>query len=87
MTQTSIAQPLDTSHYLMLTPGEVRTFARGGITVKLFAVAGGSFTRLDVRDAKGGIFVERSGTYQFEGHAILAYVAVVRWMLAQDFEA
>ncbi len=75
------------NHFYMLKPGETRTFERQdighGIVVKLFEVGGGSFCRLDVRDGRGLLLVERSGTYQFQTHAINAYIAVLRWLVAQ----
>lgn len=69
--------------YSMLRPGEIRTLQANGFTVRLFSVAGGSFTRVDTRDAAGRLFVERSGNYVFETDALRAYVAVARWVLAQ----
>jgi hypothetical protein len=83
MTQTSEARQIETSHFLTLAPGEVRTFEHGSFVVKLFAVGGGSFTRLDVRDRAGKLFVERSGTYVHETDALRDYIAVLRWLLAQ----
>lgn len=77
-------QGIESSHFAFLRAGEIREFRSGVFIVKLFAVSGGSFTRLDTRDAAGGLFVEHSGTYQFESDALRAYIAVLRWIVAQD---
>ena len=73
--------------YYTLAQGEIRTFthtvATGQeITVRLFSVAGGSFTRLDVR-SNGGLLPERSGTYQYESDALRGYIATLRWLIQQ----
>lgn len=80
MTQTSSTESYNL--YAMLTPGEVRTFHHEptGITVKVFAVAGGGFTRLDVRARSGGLLPERAETFQFETDALRAFAATVKWL-------
>jgi len=81
------APSISFSHYAGLAPGEVRTFAHTvatgqEITVSLFSVAGGSFTRLDVR-SNGGLLPERSGTYQFESDALRDYIVTLHWLIQQ----
>jgi hypothetical protein len=85
-TQTT-TPTIPASHYIGLKPGEVRTFAHvvstgQVITVKLFAVAGGSFMRLDVR-SNGGLMPERSDNYQFESAALRDYIETLRWLVQQ----
>lgn len=51
-----------------LAPGELRTVTRGPMTVQMFAVSGGSFTRVDVR-RNGELMLGLSGTHQNESDA------------------
>lgn len=87
MTQTSEAQAakqeIPESFHYMLAPGEERTFTHDatGITVKLFHVAGGMFTRLEVRAKSGGLMPERSQNYQFETAAVRDFVATLKWLV------
>lgn len=83
MTQTSIAPATDQQiDYTGIKPGEVRTMVVGPFTISMFHAAGGSFTRVDTRDAAGKPFPERSGNHVFESDALRAYVATCRWALA-----
>lgn len=77
--------------YLNALVGELRaTLHRGaiyswrhaptGITISVFGVAGGSFTRVDVRDERGITFGERSHTYRFQSLAEQGFRDLVTWL-------
>lgn len=84
-TTSTPAIPFD--HYAGLKPGEVRTFEHtvpSGhvLTVSLYSVAGGGFTRVDVR-SNGKLLPERSVNRQFESEALRDYIATLRWLVQQ----
>lgn len=86
-TQAPTIPAIPAEHFLGLAPGEIRIFEHTVptgqvITVKLFAVAGGTFTRLEVR-SNGGLMPERSGNYQFESAALRDYIVTLRWLVQQ----
>lgn len=65
-----------------LTPGEVRTVQAAAVTVKVYAVAGGSFTRVEARRADGTLVTEWSRNYVFESTALNQFAAIAALITA-----
>lgn len=72
----------------MLLPGEFRVYVcpDSDIVIKVFAVAGGSFTRCDVRGPHGELMADFGGTWMFETTALNAAAEMVRWLQADAAE-